>query len=49
MVIGSSDEEEQVQYLEESVELFDQIELAAGFWSGLAEYEVPTEVDAERN
>ncbi|GAB3828545.1 hypothetical protein GCM10028799_52880 [Kribbella italica] len=43
------DEEEQVQYLEESVEVLDQIEVAAAFWFGLAEYEVPPAADAERN
>lgn len=38
-----------MQYVEESVEVLDQIELAAAFWFGLAEYELPAEEDAERN
>ncbi|MBB5833856.1 hypothetical protein HDA39_000590 [Kribbella italica] len=38
-----------MQYLEESVEVLDQIEVAAAFWFGLAEYEVPPAADAERN
>jgi hypothetical protein len=35
------DEEEQVYYLEESVELLEQIEAAAEFWCGAAEEELP--------